>query len=95
MKISRGNDVAGFGINFVDIVLRGCNEDILDAIIEGVNEWLRVYLLESTFVVTRELGCPELSELCTSHNRRVHIMSPARCMSQSCPLLLVLHTYDE
>lgn len=76
MQVSRGNNVARLCINFVDIILSSSDEDILDAIIERVNEWLGVDLLQSIHIVTGQLGLPKFTKLRASDDGWVHVVSP-------------------
>lgn len=68
MEVPRLDNVSSLCINFVNIILCGSDENVLDAVIQSVNEWLRENLLEGALVVARKFGCPKLTELSTSDN---------------------------
>ena len=75
MQVSRGNNVASLCINLVNIILSSSDEDILNAVIERVNKWLGVDLLQSVLVVTGQLGLPKFAKLCASNDGWVHVVS--------------------
>lgn len=62
VQIPRGYDSAGFCINFVDIILRGCDKDVLNAVVECVDKRLVEDLLGSSLVIARQFGSPKLIE---------------------------------
>lgn len=78
MEVSRGDDVAGLGVELVDVVLSGCDVDILLGVAIGcVDERLREHLLRGAIVSARKQRSEQLAELIAADDGRIHVVVSA------------------
>jgi hypothetical protein len=79
MQIPRRNDNPSLRIQFIHVVLRRCNVDVLDTIVSREYEGRREDLLcGHVLEVAWELGFENLGEIGTGNEGGGHVVVPAR-----------------